>query len=120
MKKKKTTIVAAEIKNHLVPFSTTCSGFVSARASSFLNQLRSTAYHFGFAAMPESTKKTNRDRVTKTAVKSEIKTPKIRVVAKPLTGPVPKLTRTKLVRIVQAFESMIAGKARRKPSSIEL
>ena len=82
------------------------------------NQSRSTANHRGSSPTPEPTKKMRSERVTVTAVNSEIKTPTIRAIAKPLTCPVPILANTTEERIVQALESIIAGNARLNPISI--
>src|SRR5581483_2743969 len=55
--------------------------------------------------------------VTKTAVIIEAMMPRMRVTAKPLTGPVPNWNRKSAVRMVLTFESTIAFIAWRNPSS---
>src|SRR5690606_7652733 len=58
----------------------------------------------------------NMVRVTKIAVNIDAMTPRIRVTAKPRTGPVPNWKRKSAVSTIVTFESMIALIACLKPS----
>ena len=57
-------------------------------------------------------------RVTNTAVNSDARMPTISVTAKPFTGPVPNWKRQSAVSTVERLESVMAGSAWRKPSSM--
>ena len=65
-----------------------------------------------------SARPSSNTRVMKIEQKSEVMIPSTRVVAKPLTGPVPKKKRTAPVMIVVRLPSMIAEYAFLKPSLI--